>query len=250
MVPFPNLCKAYEYAAEAHPRWHEKALLKLVWRYVLEGELPVCGLPFLVTWKRLSGGKIYRDENLEPLSFGRVPIKPEKMRGHRLELIREPRPEHLSPWAKLSLPPPKIIDCKIVMGGDFDYWEARGVLDHYPCIESGWRDVRTEASAVETLLARETEPSMAPEQIEPPRLALELPPRRKVGRIAVVGPRVEREMMAAIQSGELTRDGLWGTDEKSMVTRFKASRNICRRARDAVLNCPELISGNSSAKDI
>ena len=74
-------------------------------------------------------------------------------------------------------------------------------------------------------------------EIEPPfagpkhiKLA-KLNPKRKRGRRAQVGPRVEAEMRAAIQQG----DDLGGMSQYEMSVRFKASESLCRDIRSKTL---------------
>jgi hypothetical protein len=253
--PYPTLCEAFEYT-----QLTEKGFLRQAFRSIRHGELPVYGLRFSGKWKRLSGGKTYFEEDTELRSFGRVEIRSEKTCGYRLEFVREPR-AGLTPMAHLFLPAPKIIDCQLVQGGDFAYWESKGEIDLGSSSMSGWRDLRTTAGAVKKLWGEATASTIAtastrmeePRQIEHQRqdapTAVKSLAGRRTGRPAIKGPRVEREMRAAIESGEMTVGDLDTAVEKDLVSKFKASRKTCRAARNAVLNWAELVSPNSDAKN-
>jgi len=59
---------------------------------------------------------------------------------------------------------------------------------------------------------------------------------RKRGPKAEVGPRVKAAMLADLRGGKLTIDQLDGMVEEAMAARYKASRDVCRKARELALS--------------
>lgn len=72
---------------------------------------------------------------------------------------------------------------------------------------------------------------------------------RKRGRRAVVFERVKSEMLQKIQSGEWSKEDLEAKFEKTLAFEFRASRDVCRRARNTILAELKFVANSQTKGD-
>jgi hypothetical protein len=125
----------------------------------------------------------------------RVEIPPLAMADHRLIFVDGPK-----------------VDCQVVRGGSFDYWRAKGVAPGYYSTMYGWKDIRGVAGNVERLWG--TAATDAGQRRGPKPVTME---------------RVKTEMRAH------AADDLSAMKLVEMASKFAASPDTCRRAREAIL---------------